>query len=206
MSHKLATTRCCFRGNDDTMYITLNIFVSSKPICQMSNVLLNFCHLMIMACMITVTRRALTHCPPPPPPPPHPPTPPPHPPTPPPHPPTPPPHPTPTPTPTQSLCNCPRMNSPYPHWWEGNISAGNGLLPWDYKPLPEPVLTKICVAKCKWLHQSTMLYRPSMLHSFVGHCVMSHLIVVTLYCSLYFNGFKELITVTHGFAAKSVLF
>ena len=37
-----------------------------------------------------------------------------------------------------------------PYWWEVNIVSGNGLVPLGNKPLPEPMLTQIFVAK--WRH------------------------------------------------------
>ena len=36
------------------------------------------------------------------------------------------------------------------YWWKVNIGAGNGLVPLDNEPLPEPMLTKIYVAI--WRH------------------------------------------------------
>ena len=38
------------------------------------------------------------------------------------------------------------MNVTGLHWWSVNIGSGNGLVPSGNKPLPEPLLTKICVA------------------------------------------------------------
>ena len=42
------------------------------------------------------------------------------------------------------LWNCPQVNAPRTHWWSVNIGSGNGLVPSCNKPLPEPMLTKIC--------------------------------------------------------------
>ena len=46
--------------------------------------------------------------------------------------------------------NCPQMNVTRPYWWWVNIGSGNGLVPSGNKPLPEPMLTQIYVAK--WRH------------------------------------------------------
>ena len=37
------------------------------------------------------------------------------------------------------------MNATRPYWWLVNIGSGNGLVSWGSKPLPEPMLTQICV-------------------------------------------------------------
>ena len=43
------------------------------------------------------------------------------------------------------LWNCPNMNVTGLHWWSVNIGSGNGLVLSGNKPLPEPMLTQICV-------------------------------------------------------------
>ena len=35
------------------------------------------------------------------------------------------------------------MNTTRPYWWQVNIGLGNGLVPSDNKPLPEPMLTQM---------------------------------------------------------------
>ena len=50
------------------------------------------------------------------------------------------------------LWNCPLVNGS--HWWSVNIGSDNGSVPSVNKPLPEPVLTKFCVAI--WHHQARM--------------------------------------------------
>ena len=49
---------------------------------------------------------------------------------------------------------CPHVIITGPHWWLVNIGSGNGLVPSGNKPLPEPMLTQIYVAK--WHHQASM--------------------------------------------------
>ena len=44
----------------------------------------------------------------------------------------------------------PNMNVSGLYWWSVNIGSGNGLVPSDNKPLPEPMLTRISVAI--WRH------------------------------------------------------
>ena len=39
------------------------------------------------------------------------------------------------------LWNSPQVNAINTHWFEVNIGSGNGLVPSDNKPLPEPTLT-----------------------------------------------------------------
>ena len=46
------------------------------------------------------------------------------------------------------------MNVTGLHWWSVNIGSGDGLVPSGNKPLPEPMLTQIYVAK--WHHQVSM--------------------------------------------------
>ena len=46
--------------------------------------------------------------------------------------------------------HCPQMNATRPYWWQVNIGSGKGLVPSGNKPLPEPMLTQIYVAK--WCH------------------------------------------------------
>ena len=41
---------------------------------------------------------------------------------------------------------CSQMNAREHFWWQVNIGSGNGLVPSGNKPLPEPMLTQICVA------------------------------------------------------------
>ena len=48
------------------------------------------------------------------------------------------------------MWNCPQMNFTGLHWWSVNIGSGNGLVLSGSKPLPEPMLTQISVAK--WRH------------------------------------------------------
>ena len=38
------------------------------------------------------------------------------------------------------LWNCPQMNNNGPYWCYVNSGSGNGLVPSDNKPLPEPIL------------------------------------------------------------------
>ena len=40
------------------------------------------------------------------------------------------------------------------YWWYVNIDSGNGLVPSDNKPLPDPNLTQSYVAK--WRHLASM--------------------------------------------------
>ena len=47
-------------------------------------------------------------------------------------------------------CGCHRTHP----WWSVNIGSGNGLVLPDNKPLPESMLTQICVAI--WRHQATV--------------------------------------------------
>ena len=42
------------------------------------------------------------------------------------------------------------MNATKSNWWDVNIGSGNGVVPSVDKPLPEPMLTQIYVAK--WRH------------------------------------------------------
>ena len=42
------------------------------------------------------------------------------------------------------LWNYPHMNVTGLHWWSVNIGSGNGLVPSGNKPLPEPMLSRIC--------------------------------------------------------------
>ena len=49
--------------------------------------------------------------------------------------------------------DCPELNATRLHWWLTNTYSGNGLVPSGNKPLPDPVLTQICVI---WHHRSTM--------------------------------------------------
>ena len=44
------------------------------------------------------------------------------------------------------------MNATRPYWWLVNIGSGNGLVPSGNKPLPEPMLTQINVAKCSGIN------------------------------------------------------
>ena len=44
-----------------------------------------------------------------------------------------------------SCKNCLYLNIFEPNWWSTNIGSGNGLVPLGNKPLPDPVLTQICV-------------------------------------------------------------
>ena len=44
----------------------------------------------------------------------------------------------------------PQVNATRPYWWLVNIGSGNGLVPSGNKPLSEPMLTQIYVAK--WRH------------------------------------------------------
>ena len=48
--------------------------------------------------------------------------------------------------------NCHQMNVTGSYWWQVNIGSGNGLVPDGTKPLPEPMLTQIYVAK--WYHKA----------------------------------------------------
>ena len=50
--------------------------------------------------------------------------------------------------------NRPKMIATGLHWWYVNSGSGNGLVPSDNKPLPEPMLRQIYVAI--WRHQATM--------------------------------------------------
>ena len=51
---------------------------------------------------------------------------------------------------------CPQMNVNEPCWWLVTIGSDHGLFPSGNKPLPEPTLTHIYVAK--WRHWATMGY------------------------------------------------
>ena len=46
--------------------------------------------------------------------------------------------------------NCSQKTPTEPLWWLVNIGSGNGLVPSGNKPLPEPMLTQIYVAR--WHH------------------------------------------------------
>ena len=48
------------------------------------------------------------------------------------------------------LWNCYQVNATTPHWSLVNIGSDNGLVPSGNKPLPEPVVTQICVVI--WRH------------------------------------------------------
>ena len=52
------------------------------------------------------------------------------------------------------LWYCPNMKVTRLHRWSVNIGSGNGLVPSGNKPLPEPMVTQICVAI--WRHWATM--------------------------------------------------
>ena len=51
-----------------------------------------------------------------------------------------------------------RWNVTRSHWWVVSIGSGNGLLPLGNKPLPEPMMTQICVTI--WYHLATMSQLP----------------------------------------------
>ena len=40
---------------------------------------------------------------------------------------------------------CSQIDATGPYWWSVNLGSGNGLVPLDNKPLPEPMLTQIYV-------------------------------------------------------------
>ena len=50
-----------------------------------------------------------------------------------------------------TVWNSSLVNAKKPHQWEVNIGSGNGLVPSGNKPLPEPILTQICVTRPQWL-------------------------------------------------------
>ena len=43
------------------------------------------------------------------------------------------------------LWYCPSVNATRHRWWLVNTGLGNGLVPLGNKPLPEPILTQICI-------------------------------------------------------------